>query len=182
MKKADKPGEDSKTEKTEKKAEKKREPSNPPGENKAPKKAKVSEKAAAESSRSRPTKKAKKTVPIDPPVLTLKEQRKEILDFLVLSKDFTEENAKEELRKMIPDHRAAGCDCSLNIYWQQKGVKGIGVGAKSASEGKDVGLWGYKTMCISWIFAIAAAIKAGDIYVTFMHLSVNSGCFSGQKN
>lgn len=110
-------------------------------------------------------------MPIDPPALTAKDQRKEIFDFLMASKDLTDENAKEELKKMIPDHKAAGCDCSLNIYWKQKGMWGIGVGAKSASQGKDVAFWGYKSMSDSWIFAIATAMKACDIYVAFMHFS-----------
>ena len=165
---------DKTVEKTEKKRAKKRNGSEPASESKtvrAPKKAKASEKAEAASPRTRPTKKAKTSVPIDPPVLTPKEQRKEILDFLLASRELTEENAKVELKKMIPDHKTAGCDCSLNIYWQQRGVWGIGVGAKSSSEGKDVGFWGYKAMSDSWIFAIAAAMKAGDIYVTFMHFS-----------
>ena len=54
----------------------------------------------------------------------------------------------------------------------QKGVKGIGCGVTSKTEGKDIAFFGYKAMCESWIYAIAAAIKSADLFVSFMRYDV----------
>ena len=110
--------------------------------------------------------------PIPNPALTMKEQKKEILDFLKMAKDLTDENAKETLRAKCYQFKAPGYDCVFNVYWVQKGVKGVGCGVTSKKENKDVAFFGYKTMCDSWIYAIAAAIKSADLFVTFMRYDV----------
>ena len=107
--------------------------------------------------------------PIPGPPTTTKQQREEILNFLLEMKDVPEENAKTALRSMLPNYSANGFDCSPDIYWVRKGVKGIGCGVRCQSEGKNVGFFAYRAQCNSWIFAIAAAIKSADILVTPMH-------------
>eukprot|EP00435_Cladocopium_sp_Y103_P028100 s1890_g7.t1 len=116
------------------------------------------------------TSKAEASETIADPAFTSKEQKKEILDFLKMAKDLTDENAKETLRSRVC--RTPGCGCVLNVYWVQKGVKGIGCGVTSKKENKDVAFFGYKSMCDSWIYAMAAALKSADLFVTFMHYDV----------
>lgn len=103
-----------------------------------------------------------------PAPMTQKEQKKEILDFLDKARHLQDDNAKDELRKLTTDFAAAGYDCSCNIYWNRRGQQGVGVGVKSKSEGKDIAFFGYKSMCDQWIYAIAAAIMAAEIYATFL--------------
>ena len=63
--------------------------------------------------------------PVDPVPTTAKEQRKEIKAFLESVQDFSEENAKD-LRTRVPAFRTG--ECSLNVYWTRRGVKGVGWG------------------------------------------------------
>ena len=131
-----------------------------------------SEKTTEEAEpKKRRSKKEKVVIPIEPAPLTKKEQRKEIIAFLEKAKDFTDENAKASLKALLPNYSANGFDCSPDIYWERKGVKGIGCGVRCQSEGKNVGYFGYRVQCDSWIYAIAAAIKSADIFVTFLHLN-----------
>lgn len=118
--------------------------------------------------RSRASKKELK--PIEPPPLTKKEQRKEIKAFLEVAKDLTDENARATLKSLLPNYGAHKFDCSPDIYWERKGVKGIGCGVRCQSEGKNVGYFGYRVQCDSWIYAIAAAIKSADIFVTVLQI------------
>ena len=102
----------------------------------------------------------------EPAPTTEKAMKLEILGFLNSIKSCTEETAKDEIKKLLPNYHECGYDCSLNIYWARRGVKGIGCGVKSKSENLDVSFFGFKTICDSWVFAIAAAIKAADIHAT----------------
>ena len=133
-----------------------------------PKKRK-SQTTDGEEPKKRSTKTKKELKPIEPPPFTKKEQRKEILAFLEAAKDFTDENARASLKGLLPNYGAHNFDCSPDIYWERKGVKGIGCGVRCHSEGKNVGYFGYRVQCDSWIFAIAAAIKSADIFATFLH-------------
>lgn len=101
-----------------------------------------------------------------------KELKAEILAFLQKAKELTEENAKSELRSMVPAYGAKGYDCSLNIYWARRGVQGVGVGVKPKAEDKDIAFFGFKPVCDDWIFAITAAIKAGDIFAPLMQTNI----------
>jgi hypothetical protein len=116
--------------------------------------------------------------PVPDPAFTLKEQKKEILDFLSMAKNLTDENAKENLRSEVHNFQAPGCGLVFNVYWVQKGIKGIGCGVKSKKENKDVAFFGYKSMCDSWIYAIAAAIKSAQLYVTFMRYDIMGVCIT----
>jgi len=107
--------------------------------------------------------------PIPGPPANKKEQRDEILNFLLSVKDVKDEDAKATLKAMLPNYGANGFDCSPDIYWVRKGVKGIGCGVRCQSEGKSVGFFAYRAQCNSWIFALAAAIKSADILVTHWH-------------
>lgn len=98
-----------------------------------------------------------------------KDIKKEIYDFLLETKTMTEENAKDNLRKLVPEYKVLGYTAKLNIYWVRRKVKGVGVGITSLTEGQDVGFIGFKPYCPNWVTAIAAAIKAGDIFATFSH-------------
>lgn len=120
----------------------------------------------------RDAKASKAAEPVPDPAFTLKEQKKEILDFLSMAKNLTDENAKENLRSEVHKFQAPGCGLVFNVYWVQKGIKGIGCGVKSKKENKDVAFFGYKSMCDSWIYAIAAAIKSAQLYVTFMRYDI----------
>ena len=111
---------------------------------------------------------------LDPAPTLHKDQKSEIVQFLRLAKDFTDENAKEELRKLVPDFKGLWYDSKLNIYWVRKGMKGVGVGVSSRSEGKDFAYFGFLTVCDNWIFAIAAAIKAAEIMVAYTHICTAS--------
>lgn len=110
-----------------------------------------------------------KPEPLPPAPETSKELKQEVLGVLNFSKDLTEDNAREELRKLVPDFTALGYDSKLNIYWVRRGVKGVGVGVTSKSEGLDYGFFGFKVCCDNWIYAIAAAIKAAELLATFLH-------------
>ena len=107
--------------------------------------------------------------PIPDAPMTKKEQKQEILDFILKMKGVSEDDAKSTLKAMLPNYSANGFDCSPDIYWVRKGVKGIGCGVRCQSEGKNVGFFGYRAQCNEWIFALAAAIKSADILVTPMH-------------
>lgn len=110
---------------------------------------------------------------MDPAPQTRKEQRKEIYEFLLACKDFTDDNAKDNLKQMVhPNFRNSEVAFRMNIYWYRKNVWGAGVGVKSLKENKDFAFYGYKTRCDSWIFAIAAAIKSADILAPFKHINV----------
>ena len=111
----------------------------------------------------------KKPERLPPAPTTQKDQKLEILKFLRLTKNLGEDNAKEQLRALVPDYKGLGYDGSLNIYWVRKGVKGTGVGVKSMSEGKDYAHFGFLSCCDGWIVAMATAIKAAEILVSYMH-------------
>ena len=113
--------------------------------------------------------KEKNIEPIPDAPMNKKEQKQEILDFILKMKGVSEDDAKSTLKAMLPNYSANGFDCSPDIYWVRKGVKGIGCGVRCQSEGKNVGFFGYRTQCNEWIYAIAAAIKSADILVTPMH-------------
>lgn len=124
-------------------------------------------KKKSRSSSSKETRNPKSDAPHpEPAPTTEKEMKLEILAFLMSIKDCSEETAKDEIKKLLPNYTALGYDCSLNIYWVRRGVKGIGCGVKSKSENLDVSFFGFKAVCDSWIYAIAAAVKAADIHAT----------------
>ena len=100
---------------------------------------------------------------------TEKEIKKEIYDFLLETRTLTQLNAKEHLRKLVPEYKVLGYTAKLNIYWVRRKVQGVGVGITSITEGQDVGFIGFKPLSPNWITAIAAAIKAGDIFAAFLH-------------
>lgn len=89
---------------------------------------------------------------------------------LWFAKDLTEDNAKEKLHSTVPNFKKLGYDSVFNIYWKRRGVQGVGVGVKSVSEGKDFALFGYKAECESWIYAMAAALKAAEILASLLKL------------
>ena len=120
---------------------------------------------------------AKRTIPkqapehglLPPAPDTEKEIKKEIYDFLLETRTLTQLNAKEHLRKLVPEYKVLGYTAKLNIYWVRRKVQGVGVGITSITEGQDVGFIGFKPLSPNWITAIAAAIKAGDIFAAFLH-------------
>lgn len=124
-----------------------------------------------------PKKKAKKPEKQEelmPSPGTKKEMKSEIFEFLVKSKDFTDDDAKEKLQEMMPNYQNCGVDCRLDTYWKRKNTMGVGVGVFSKGEQKNVGFFGFRTLTDNWIYAIAAAIKAGDILATLMHIRPDS--------
>ena len=121
--------------------------------------------------RKRKTRSEKHVEPIPAAPMTKKDQKQEILDFLLKMRGVSEDDAKSTLKGMLPNYSANRFDCSPDIYWVRKGVKGIGCGVRCESEGKSVGFFAYRAQCNDWIFAIAAAIKSADILVTPMHYS-----------
>ena len=158
-----------KGEPTEAEADKKPKKEHPPKDGKRSKEAK--EAKVVKDVKVKRSKKGELDPPPLPAPKTEKEVKQEILEFLVACKDLTDENAKDEIKHMMPNNYGAfGYECSLNIYWARRGVKGVGCGVKSKVEQCDVSFFGFKCMCESWIFAIAAATKAADIYVAWMHI------------
>ena len=127
-------------------------------------------------------KKRKKAEPQDSPEVSLpdppstkKAIRQEILDFLLQAEDYnrkTDGEAKEALKADLPLTEYVKAGFNLNIYWVRRGVKGVGCGVTSRAEGKDVGFFGYKTMCDDWVYATAAALKSCDLFAPFMHLKL----------
>ena len=102
-----------------------------------------------------------------PAVTTQKDQKKEILEFLHKCKDLTDENARDTIKSMIPNFKKHAYECSLNIYWVRGKQLGVGVGVTSKTQKSDVAFFGYRSECdTSWIYAIAAAIKAAELHVT----------------
>ena len=98
-----------------------------------------------------------------------KDIKSEIFEFLMKSKDFTDDNAKEKLQEIMPNYQTYGVDCRLDTYWKRKKVQGVGVGVFSKGEQKNVGFFGFRMLTDNWVYAIAAAIKAGDVLATLMH-------------
>lgn len=144
---------------------------------KTPAEKKVTEKNAdLEETKKRPrsrsakdsSRKGKKLERLPPAPTTQKDQKLEIVKFLRLTKDLTEDNAKEQLKDLVPDYKGLGYDGTLNIYWLRKGVKGTGVGVKSVSEGKDYAHFGFLSCSDNWIIAMATSIKAAEILAPYM--------------
>ena len=130
-----------------------------------------SEAAPKERKTTRKTKVSEELKKLDPAPATEKEQKNEIMQALWFAKDLTEDNAKEELHRTVPNFKKLGYDSVLNIYWVRRGVRGVGVGVKSVSEGKDFAFFGFKAECECWIYAMAAALKAAEIMASLLKLN-----------
>lgn len=117
----------------------------------------------------RKAKKLPKPQELEPCPDNKKDIKSEIFEFLMKSKDFTDDNAKEKLQEIMPNYQNCGVDCRLDTYWKRKKVQGVGVGVFSKGEQKNVGFFGFRMLTDNWVYAIAAAIKAGDILATLMH-------------
>lgn len=117
----------------------------------------------------RANKKEAKEEKYDPVPTTPKEQRKEMRSFLesVKAKDLNEDNARSVLRSMVPAFKTG--ECALNVYWVRRGIKGVGVGVTSRSEGNDFAFFGFRSISDDWILCIATALKAADMLVANMH-------------
>ena len=139
-----------------------------PKEPKEPKEPEEPEEPEDPKERKKRAKRRRKESTLLPAPATSKEIKAEVFAFLMQTKDFTDDNAKEKLQEIMPNYTNCGLDCRLDIYWKRKEVLGIGVGVFSKKE-KNVGFFGFRFLTDYWIYAIAAAIKAGDILATLMH-------------
>lgn len=144
-----------------------------------PKKRPAASEKAAKTTKKQKKAKNEDPQPMHPAPMTRKDEKKEIHDFLVECKDFTDDNAKENLKQMLHSNfRNPNFEFRMNIYWVRKGVWGAGVGLKSLKENKDFAFYGYKTWCDSWIYATAAAIKSSEILASFTHICfIARACF-----